>query len=60
MIAKCEFLCVIDVDGKGKVVQRYLYEGLKSQQIWQSTRFWNAAVFIALQEERNSRKVVPV
>ncbi|VDO02117.1 unnamed protein product [Rodentolepis nana] len=36
----------------------YLYEGLKDQAIWQSTRFWNAAIFIALQEERYCRQVI--
>ncbi|VDM31403.1 unnamed protein product [Hydatigera taeniaeformis] len=48
-----------DVNSAGKVVLIYLYESLKDQMLWQSTRFWNAAVFIALQEERVNRQVVP-
>ncbi|KAM3181608.1 hypothetical protein ACTXT7_014033 [Hymenolepis weldensis] len=48
-----------NVDSSGKVVLIYLYEGLKAQGLWQSTRFWNAAIFIALQEERYSRQVIP-
>ncbi|VDL39007.1 unnamed protein product [Hymenolepis diminuta] len=48
-----------NVDSSGKVVLIYLYEGLKNQGLWQSTRFWNAAIFIALQEERYSRQVIP-
>ncbi|KAM7533127.1 hypothetical protein Aperf_G00000121090 [Anoplocephala perfoliata] len=48
-----------NVDSSGKVVLTYLYESLKEQALWQSTRFWNAAIFIALQEERYNRQVVP-
>nr|CDS26065.1 expressed conserved protein [Hymenolepis microstoma] len=48
-----------NVEPSGKVVLKYLYEGLKDQAIWQSTRFWNAAIFIALQEERYCRQVIP-
>ncbi|VDK35282.1 unnamed protein product [Taenia asiatica] len=48
-----------NVNSAGKVVLTYLYESLKDQTLWQSTRFWNAAVFIALQEERVNRQIVP-
>uniref|UniRef100_A0A5K3FH35 SBF2 domain-containing protein n=1 Tax=Mesocestoides corti TaxID=53468 RepID=A0A5K3FH35_MESCO len=48
-----------NVDSAGKVVLTYLYEGLRDQALWQSTRFWNAAIFIALREERSNRQVVP-
>ncbi|CDS43724.1 conserved hypothetical protein [Echinococcus multilocularis] len=48
-----------NVNSAGKVVLTYLYESLKDQMLWQSTRFWNAAVFIALQEERVNRQIVP-
>lgn len=37
---------------KGKV---YLYEAVRSQPIWQSLRFWNAAFYDALQYERAKR-----
>ncbi|CAL8090308.1 unnamed protein product [Calicophoron daubneyi] len=37
---------------------RYLYTLLRENSIWQSMRFWNAAFFIALQNERR-KQVVP-
>nr|VZI20797.1 unnamed protein product [Spirometra erinaceieuropaei] len=44
-----------DVAPNGRVTQTFMYAGLREQQIWQSTRFWNAAVFIALQQERSTQ-----
>ncbi|VDL92891.1 unnamed protein product [Schistocephalus solidus] len=42
-----------EVAPNGRVTQTFMYAGLRDQQIWQSTRFWNAAVFLALQQERS-------
>ncbi|VDK87773.1 unnamed protein product [Dibothriocephalus latus] len=44
-----------EVAPNGRVTQTFMYAGLRDQQIWQSTRFWNAAVFIALQQERSAQ-----
>jgi len=49
------------INASGKVVQCYLYTGLRNQTIWQSTRFWNAAIFLALQLDRSTRPTkIPV
>lgn len=55
------FFVATAINASGKVVQCYLYTGLRNQTIWQSTRFWNAAIFLALQLDRSTRPTkIPV
>lgn len=42
----------------GPPKKHYLYSYLKDQPIWQSLRFWNAAFFIAVQNERRRKPMV--
>src|SRR6218665_3416742 len=39
----------------GRTTKHFLYSFLKDQPIWQSPRFWNAAFFYAVQQERASK-----
>lgn len=52
------FLIILLVDVPGcEPYREYLYSYLRDQPIWRSIRFWNAAFFDALQNERAGRPV---
>lgn len=49
---------LVDVPGC-EPYREYLYTYLRDQPIWHSLRFWNAAFFDSLQNERGSKPVPP-
>ena len=50
------YICVSVHHGKQRY-KNFLYSYLKEQPIWQSLRFWNAAFFDAVQNERARKPV---